>query len=326
MNKQIKNRLAGLNTDYESVFGSPSHHFFCPILYRDEKTELCQAHVINKSFRKSDRSWTIQRADVDSFYGSVFEADFLAIQEKDRHQADEVIADKDLARQLEPKFVLDGELVEHYYPKGDVPPTHSQIMLFTPEKNIPLALKRSREAMLNAKNEKWEIRIDKNLNISALVSLLKAAHLTLFHLLGYRYVQQRSGCFLGKIVLGDFFLKAREMERDDALKLARTHFTQFANMVRPVLTEPCPFKGTLTDHLFYFLINSDRPWALLIFVRTESHVNAVLVPTMDDEENTKRFFDFLKKPCSTINARLARWEGDRWEMSSQSETHVWPEA
>ena len=328
MNQKIENRLAHLNADYESVFGSPFRHFFCPILYRDEDTELCQAHVINKAFRDSDRSWTIQRKDVDSFYGSHFEADFLAIQEKDRHHADDVIADKDLVRQLNPKFVLDGEVVEHYYPKGDVPPAHSQITWFTSEKNVQLALKRSPEAMLNAKKEKWEIYVDKDIRLPALVSLLKAAHLTLFHLLGYLHVWSSSGYFLGKTVLGDFFLKAREMKRDEALDLAKTHFTQFANMIRPILTKPCPFKGTLTDRWGYALVNGDRPpWAFMIFVRAESHVNAVLVPTMYDEETIFRFVDFLNRPCSTINVRRARWEGDKWEIApeSESETHVWPE-
>ena len=325
MNEKTRNRLAHLNADYSSVFASPFRHFFCPILYRDEKTELCQAHVINKSFRNSDRSWTIQRADVDSFYGSLFESEFLAIQEKER-QVDEIIADKDLARQLKPKFVLDGEVVEFYHSRGDMPPTHSQVTLFTQNENIQLALKRPPEAILNTQNENWEIRIDKNINLPALVSLLKAAHLTLFHLLGYRYVQSNSGYFLGKIVLGDFFLKAQKMERGDTLGLARTHFRQFVNMVRPVLTKPCPFKGTLTDQWLCSLMNGDRPWAWLVFVRTEIHVNAVLVPIMDDEENIMCFFDFLKKPSSRINVRLARWKGDGWEIFSKSETHVWLEA
>ena len=326
MNQKIKNRLAHLNADYESVFGSPFRHFFCPILYRDEATELCQAHVINKAFRDSDRSWTIQRKDVDSFYGSHFEADFLAIQEKDRQQVDEIMADKDLVRLLKPKFILDGKEIEYYYPKGAVPPTHSEITLFTSKKNIRIALKLSPEAMRNAKNENWEIRVEKNINLPALVSLLKAAHLTLFHLLGYRHVWSSSGRFLGKIVLGDFFFKAREMKRDEVLDLARNHFTQFANLVRPFLINPSPFKGTLTDDWLYVLMNGSQPWALLIFIRTESHVNAVLVPTLDSEENYFYFVDFLKKPGSTINVRNALWKGDRWEISSKSETHVWPEA
>ena len=192
------------------------------------------------------------------------------MQEKGRHHPDEVIADKDLARQLKPEFFLDDEVVEYYHPKGAIPPRHSQVTLFTGKKHVKLALKRAPEAMLNAHNENWKSHIDKNLNLPALVSLIKAAHLTLFHLCGYRHVFSGCGYFLGRILLGDFFLEARKMERDDAFELARTHFTQYVNMVRPVLTEPCPFKGTLTDHMLYVCMKGDRPWALLIFVRTES--------------------------------------------------------
>ena len=328
MNQKLKNRLAHLNADFESVIGSSFRHFFCPILYRDEDTELCQAHVINKAFRNSDRSWTIQRADVDAFYGSLFEADFLAIQEKDRHQVDEIIADKNLARQLKPKFVIDGKVVEHYMLKNVDPPPHSQVKLSIPSKNIQVALKRSPEEIQEAQYKIWGIQVYKNINLPALVSLLKAAHLTLFHLLGYRHVWSVSGYYLGKTVLGDFFLQAREKKRNVAIELAKKHFTQFANLVRPVLTKPSPFKGTLTDHLLYFVMNGDwPPWALMIFIRTESHVSAVLVPTMHDKETMFRFFDFLNQPSSTITVRRAWWEGTRWDMvpESESETHVWPE-
>ena len=76
MNTQVKKRLEDLRSDHESVTGSPFKHFLCPILFRDDDTELCRAHVINKSFQESDRSWTVQRADVDAWYGSMFEADF----------------------------------------------------------------------------------------------------------------------------------------------------------------------------------------------------------------------------------------------------------
>ena len=85
MKAVLKTHVARLNVDYTGVSGSPFYHFFCPILYRDEDTKLCRAHVINAAFRDSDRSCTVQRADVDAFYGSLFEAEFLAIQEKDRN-------------------------------------------------------------------------------------------------------------------------------------------------------------------------------------------------------------------------------------------------
>ncbi len=326
MNEKTKIRLAELNADCESVFGSAVRYFFCPILYLDDDTELCKAHLINRSFRDSDRSWTIQRADVDSFYGTFFEADFVAMREKGLHKPDEVIADKDLARLLKPKILVNGEVVEYYYPKGEIPPNHSLIKLFTPTKIVELALKRAPAEMQQAENENWKIHIDKNINLPALVSLIKAAHLTLFHLCGYRHVFSRCGFFLGRDVLGEFFLRARKMERVDALEMARTHFSPLANMVRPVLTNPSPLTGTATDHLLYVCLNGNRPWALLIFLRTESHLNAVLVPTLDDKENAIVFDEFLKKPSSTIDVRYAQWKGDSWELYPKAVTFFWPEA
>lgn len=67
MSTQVENRLKFLSADNESVTGRSFKHFFYPILYRDEDTELCRAHVINRAFKESNHSWTVQRADVDSW-------------------------------------------------------------------------------------------------------------------------------------------------------------------------------------------------------------------------------------------------------------------
>ena len=324
MNAALKTHVARLNADYTDVSGAPFHHFFCPILYQDEDTELCRAHVINKSFRDSDRSWTVQRADVDTFYGSRFEAEFIAIQEKDRHRADEVLADTVLARQLRPRLILGGADVEYYHPRGDIPPEHSMVEVATQAHEVQLAVKRPPETIQDGLT--GLVQIEKSIPLEALVSLLKAAHLTLFHLLGYRYALSDGGYFLGKTVLGDFFLQNRKRERDDILKSAWTHFKQFANMVRPVLSRPFFPQGTLTDHLLYFCVTGNRPWAFLIFVKTESHLSAVMVPVMDGAETTLRFTEFLERPCSALDIRLARWKGEAWEVSPKSETAIWPAA
>ena len=71
-------RLDSLRADYEASTGLPFQYFFCPITWKDEDVPLCRAHVINKAFRGADRSWTVQRADVDNWFGSLFENDFLA--------------------------------------------------------------------------------------------------------------------------------------------------------------------------------------------------------------------------------------------------------
>ena len=84
MNGQVAAREKSLRVDFESVTGNPPQHFFlCRILFKDERAQLCRAHVINRRFRNSDPSWTIQRADVDAWFGTLFEDDFLALEYRD---------------------------------------------------------------------------------------------------------------------------------------------------------------------------------------------------------------------------------------------------
>jgi hypothetical protein len=69
--------LEALRTDYASVAGVPFQTFFCPVLFRDEDVELCRAHLVNQAFAGASRRWTIQRKDVDEFFGAFFESDFV---------------------------------------------------------------------------------------------------------------------------------------------------------------------------------------------------------------------------------------------------------
>ena len=106
MNSNVEWRLRELKRDYESTEHRPWKHFFCPVLYRDEETELCRGHIINEAFKDADRSWTIQRSDVDGYYGSRFEADFLALEKIGTLIAEDALADKNLARQFRPEILL----------------------------------------------------------------------------------------------------------------------------------------------------------------------------------------------------------------------------
>ncbi len=321
MNSKVRNRLDCLKLDYENVKGSTFKHFFCPILFKDENTELCQAHIINRSFKGSDPSWTVQRSDVDSFYGSHFEAEFEVIQEKDRHKADEVLADRTLSSKLKPQIYADGQRVDHYHLSGTPPETHTPINI---SESIQIALKLSPEEMELAHRQKWELRIEKDLGLSSLVSLLKAAHLTMFHLLGYRHPLSMGGYFVGKYILGDFYQKACGKRRNEVIELAISHFTPFANMVRPALNNPRNLKGTLTDHYLYVWMYEDKPWALLVFVRTGDLLNSVAMPIMQSDEDSARFMRFLQDQSTTTEARFAKWKEDSWELSSEPETQVWP--
>ena len=90
---------------------------------------MCRAHIVNESFPESDRKWTIQRADVDSWFGSMFEADFVKLKYREKLKVLDVLADPEPTRQLRPKFTLDGEEVEHYAVTGPVPDRFSPVLV-----------------------------------------------------------------------------------------------------------------------------------------------------------------------------------------------------
>ena len=104
MDRELQRRVQRLKEDYESVSGRAWEHFFCPILYKDEKADLSRGHIINTAFPNSDRSWVPQRSDVDSWFGAHFEADFLAIHKKVGRSPFKIFFDKDLRRLFRPKL------------------------------------------------------------------------------------------------------------------------------------------------------------------------------------------------------------------------------
>jgi hypothetical protein len=81
MDEAGQRELDLLRDDYHRVAGEQFRWFHCPFLFRDEDVELCRGHVLNQAFVGSKRVWTIQRKDLDNFYGSFFEPDFVLIQD-----------------------------------------------------------------------------------------------------------------------------------------------------------------------------------------------------------------------------------------------------
>jgi len=319
-------KLTALRADYQAVRGRLFEHFYCPILYSDEDVALCRGHIINSAFRGSDRQWTIQRKDVDGFYGAMLESDFVAIQERGKHSPLEVLADKELARHLRPKLMVDGKEVEHYITDVAVPAKFSEFVVEQGQKPTRLALKLEPSETLAAMEANWEIYIEKDIRVAALSSLLKAAHLTLFRLLGYQYALSAGGHFLGRTILGDFFLANVKTPKPRVLENAKAHFGEFINMVRPVESAPTGLKGTLTDRLLYLCVSDDGPWAFLVLIKTGDVLHAVLVPLFEEAGCAAKFLRFLEKPFPHIEAKLARYEQDHWQVSKESKSYGWPAA
>ena len=326
MDSAAKERLKLLNADCHDVSGHKPRRFYCPILYRDDDVELCKAHIINESFPDSDRQWTIQRADVDNWFGSMFEADFIKLQHRQKLKASEVLADPKLAKQFRPKFSLDGKDVDHYTLASSVPDHFSPILVEHELGSTGVVLKISPNELLEARDKKWSISFEVDLQLPALVSLLKAAHLTLFHQAGYAYALSAGGHFIGRTVLGDFFQRAHGLPRADVQREARSHFGKFRNLVRPIVTRDTDLKGTMTDGLFYVCRYHDGYWATKILVRTGGHLHAVLLPVFDQTEPAARFISFLEQSSVRFEALLARWTEDGIEMSPTSQQFEWPEA
>ncbi len=327
MNKAALTKLETLRSDFQSVVGRPFDHFYCPILFKDEKTRLCRGHVVTEGFVGADRSWTIQRADVDSFFGSFFESEFLAIQERGKHDLLDLVKTPKLSRLLRPKIYVDGREVEYYVPDGPVPSSHSEVTLHQEDRpTARLAFKLHPTEILSSQQAKWEVGLARDLRLPALVTLLRSAHLTLFELLGYRYALSASGHFMGNDVLGTFFKENVGKPKGEVLSAAKEHFPEFVNLVRPVLKAPPNITGTSADKLMYLCTATPHAWAFLLFVRAGRDMHAVLVPVLEDAEGAARFVSFLKNSAPRFEVKLAKFAGEQWEVSKDSAMFSWPAA
>ena len=317
----IERRLDELRSDYEAVTGNPFSYFYCPILFQDDATRLCRAHIVNHAFVESSRTWTVQRADIDSFYGSMFEADFVTIQDW-KHTPDQIIADPSLSQRLRPEILLGGEVVQHFVANGPVPDHFTEAVAGG---GIRLALKVHPDDAAAAISRGCEMRLGKDARLPALVSLLKAAHLTLFDLLGYRYALSTGGRFLGRTVLGEFFLHNQGLSKADVIKNAVSHFSGFANMVRPLDDAPIEVLGTVSDGLFLACFCEPQTlWAYVVFIRTSDRLHGVLVPILEEPSAEARFATFLQGECGPIRAHHCRVVGNKFTLKEQPDILEWP--
>ena len=329
MNTTTRSQLDVLNEDFRSVTGATFDYFYCPILYNDDSTELALGHIIPRSFANSSRSTVVQRKDVDGFYGH-FEAIFEQIQSKNMPH-DELL-DHRKAGLLKPKLILDGCEIETYpfNAKNQVPDHHTLIGTFENGLPVPWRVIKMVPEAFDAHGDLIVSFVDADFRIPALISCLKAAHLTMFRLLGYTYVFNKAGFFLGRTILGNFFDETKHLRRGSEIFSINTinHFTKYQNMVRPVekMTLPVDITGTIADRMLLVCWDDDdHPWAILVFVRFGSHLNGVLVPS--GGTNHSLYNQFLNLGTSfDLNVSVARFRGSAFEVDTNRFKITWPKA
>jgi hypothetical protein len=324
MSDRLTRRLEAIAADYAAVQGTPFQQFYCPILFRDEDVELCEAHIVNKAFGVSGLA-TVERKDVDGFYGSHFESDFLDLKSR-HHTPAEILSSPSLVRRFRPQVLADGHPVDYYLTDGPIPPQHTRVLLEGSDSGPAYALKIPPDEAAALDSAHWTVAIEKDLRLPALVSLLKAAHLTLFRMLGYSYALSAGGHFLGYDVLGRFFLKNRDRSRGEILKDARSHFAEFARLMRPMLGVPDAFRGTVHEGALYLCERGSIRWGMLVMVRTgPGPLHSVLVPNLEQPIAAEIFMRFLRNSEEeAFAARVAWFRGDHWEVAKEPITARWP--
>lgn len=330
MSDTLESRLDELRNDFAGVEGMPFKHFFCPILWIDEATELCLGHVVNKAFRRSSGIRVVQRKDVDGFYGSVVEAQFEVMVASGGKSASELMFDPNLNRKIRPRITVDGEECEYYPYKGHKGPddTLGQIRL-DDGSQMEVVLKKSPSEVAAAENGNWQVDVDRDYRIAAVATLIKAAHLTLFHMLGYSYALSAAGEYVGRQILGTFYLENREKSLKHAREAADSYFGQFATMVRPLtMVGDPPSQGTAEDNtVFVCRGTSRRPFAMGVFVRIEEQLHCVLVPAFDHPDAVPTYLDFLQNANETLAKTLVRYNrvSRSWEPITEDPTQItWP--
>lgn len=331
MNPKVEKRLRHYRHDYEQVEGRPFKHFFCPILGADEPvvspTELIQGHIVNQSFENAPRTWVVQRSDVDNFYGTNFEADFESLQYRDKLTPIKLLTEKSLTKKFNPQIWLNGAPVP--FTSQPSPPREQfvPVALGDGPGGPSIGIKMSEKEFVEAAKERWEFTVLKDARIPALVSLIKAAHLTTFHLLGYKYATASAGLLIGRAVLGEFYRLNAGRPRKEILANAWSHFREFGTISRPLLHVEVGYQGTLRDRrVLVCFTTSGRIWAQIVLVTTANQMHAVMLPVFDWIESVPIFLDFLKNDNERIEVATAEFDtaNRRWTVYGDRRQQVWP--
>lgn len=231
---ELEKRIAANRADYEAYFGKPCKHFVCPILGRDEDVEMCRGHMV--TLAQSD-IWIPQRKDVDNFYGSVVEADLATVVEDRGRDPWQLFLDPHKHPQHHFKMEHDGKPVEFYFPKPSHQPVENHIRLEFRNANDEtisnIGIKKSASAFLAADNTRLDLYVERDFRPPVVAAMLKAAHLTMFRMLGYDHIDSPGGRYLAHI-LKDFFEKHDGMH-SPAKRDVDPYFARFNSMIAPLV-------------------------------------------------------------------------------------------
>jgi hypothetical protein len=330
--EEVERQLPSLREDCRRVIGTPFKHFLCPILLEDEPVPLCMGHIINEACPNSFSGCVVQRSDIDGFYGSLVESDFTTnIQARSVGGLEKALRDPAMRKKLGPKLTVDGEELEYYeYREADVP-GHTPINVHIGEgEPLRLVVKKTQEELDALMDKKLEISVGKDCRLSAVVTLVKAAFLTLFRLLGYSYAVSPEGRRIGQHMLGQFYREHGSNNGRKKIRKARREapafFEPFVNIMRLVdWFDGRQSLGTVEDKRgMACMTASGKIFGLKIFVRTDIFFGAVLMPFYEEAEGEAAYNEFLQSDSPMLLVRECEFEDMRLQIGTQSKESFWP--
>ena len=298
--EKLEKLLDDFRANYASIAGKPFDYFFCPILMKDEDTSLAFGHIVNKSIPNSSRECVVQRRDVDSFFGSCVEADWVAYCQASERPFTDLFSDPNLNRTIRPRIFVGDEVCDYHRALGHRSSEHTEAILEEVDeanKTPNFWLHISPSDLIAAPDREWSAEVDFDCRVPAVVSLIKAAYLTLFRLLGYKYVLSAAGNLVGNRILGEFY-RAFNESIEKAKLGARSYFKPYIHMVRPTIAGG---RGTIEDNSILMCLGArQEPFAYIVSVRTLEQSHGILMPCVESDESVATFEDFLRNDNETI--------------------------
>ena len=212
----------------------------------------------------------------------------------------------------------------HYFtkgsPKNSVTGHTPLIVRDSSDRTIAnVSLKVSPERLVEAEDDQLALVLERDYRPSVIASMIKAAHLTLFKIMGYEYVFSASGFWLADI-LRSFFQK-HDGSHGVSDADVKQHFLPFENLLAPLVVRNDDwFRGTVDDSMFLSLLTGrDEVFALGVILRAGKDRFCIFVPT-DCGKTINTYVSFLNEPPSSVRAKATRFrapsEGDSgaWEV------------
>ena len=328
LNLRTRNRLERHRKNYATVTGKPFEHFYCPFLFVDEAVEVMRGHIINEAFHGSSKAWVVQRKDVDGFYGGFFEGDFELFQYMHGASTREHFTNPKLFGGMRPRIYCNDVEIKYFLANGKPTPSGFQFVAWEMEGGIiDINVKATVEQMLLMRSA-WTYETGKDLRIPAFVSLMKAAHLSMFSLLDYRYALSNTGRFLGSDILGRFFRENSDVSsKKEAQRRAFPFFRPYRHMIRPLEFGSSTLDGSLTDGIIHLCVtDANEPWAMIIFMRTGQHRHAAIVPYSEGDSSLPAYLEFLNNDQEQIQIVRGAFDSpnERWTFENRSRPLRWP--